>query len=619
MRSRPVPPARLQSPTGGRLLATVVLLAAGVALEGLFFGRLSLYFVSLGPWGPTGLAVLVLIVAGLVAVPASYAVLSAGLNGVRGVVAGHRTAAAAAAAVASVAYLYLAAHDQGRRLRPYVHDEFSYLIQAHQFARGRLWMPAHPLAPFFDSFQLFASPVYASAYFPGTAVLYVPGVWLHLPPWATSVAVAGVVAGLLFRISAELFDGVGAVLAVLLLWSDSQYRSCSTMVLAQMPLLMYGLAATVAWLTWRADRRRRWLVLAGACLSAAAVTRPLDALCFAAPVGLAVVSAAVASRRHAPAPAARPWSAVACLLTPVVPVLLVQLTLNRGITGRWTETPFRLYADRDYPGTAYGFQPFDPAARPASPLPQKRALYREYAGLLREHRPATILDDQLRTHGPLRPARLPVTLSQLTTTPFGLLIVLLPAALAGLTRRRAAVLATLPLFVVAYAGYVFFFPHYTLVVAAAVIVAVLAGAEQVPPLAGPWAGRLAAGLPLVLAGLAVAGLPEFDPSLKDDVFAAPLLDDVHRQLADLPDRPAVVLFTYDPHRNTHEEPVYNPTVAWPDDATIIRAHDLGAARDAELFAYYATHGPARLGYRYDERSRTLTPLGPVTAAAVRLR
>ena len=51
--------------------------------------------------------------------------------------------------------------------------------------------------------------------------------------------------------------------------------------------------------------------------------------------------------------------------------------------------------------------------------------------------------------------------------------------------------------------------------------------------------------------------------------------------------PAVILFRYHPGMNFFEEPVYNTDVAWPDDAPIIRAHDLGWPRDRQIVEYYA--------------------------------
>jgi hypothetical protein len=63
--------------------------------------------------------------------------------------------------------------------------------------------------------------------------------------------------------------------------------------------------------------------------------------------------------------------------------------------------------------------------------------------------------------------------------------------------------------------------------------------------------------------------------------------------------PAVVLFTYQPGSPIPEEPVYNTDVAWPDNAPIIRAHDLGPARNPEIFAYYAKTQPDRTFYIFD--------------------
>jgi len=82
-------------------------------------------------------------------------------------------------------------------------------------------------------------------------------------------------------------------------------------------------------------------------------------------------------------------------------------------------------------------------------------------------------------------------------------------------------------------------------------------------------------------------------------------------------KPAIVLFRYVSHEpeNDFYEPVYNWDVAWPDDAPIIRAHDLGAARNRELFDYYARIQPDRTVYQFDRESRSLKEIGNVAKLA----
>ena len=259
------------------------------------------------------------------------------------------------------------------------------------------------------------------------------------------------------------------------------------------------------------------------------------------------------------------------IIVGAIPLICLQLTLNHDITGHWLQTPLGLYADRDYPGSSYGFHPYDPAAKPASDLPQKIALFtHEYQPVLMQHRPANILSQLLHPHGPFNGARLGWTLSQCSLEPFPLLLILLPLSLLSLTRQRLVLLITLPLFVLFYIPYVFFFPHYVVTAVPAVILAILLAIKS---LGRVWPGgerRLDAGLSLFVAMLAVASLPQWNP-WTEDVFKADLLASVNQQLAALRHQPAVVLFTYDPNRNTHEEPVYNADVAWPDDAPVIRA------------------------------------------------
>jgi len=551
-----------------RSVIVLSLLIAGAVLFVTIYGT---PFLTLGPWGPGYLALL-----GVAAIIAWWL-----WPANRAKPPQPRRGSSVFAAIAAVAYLLATAWQQKRHMAPLLHDEFSYLIQAHQIAHGRLWMPGHPLAAFFDSFQLIVHPVYASIYFPGTALLYVPGIWLHLPPWLTSMAIAGAVIFLLHRTATELIDPLAAWLAVLLLVCCPLFRTLSIMTTSQLPLLLYVLLATMALLKWRSSSRLRWAALLGASLGLAAITRPIDAICFAVPIGIAVVLRLAGQPRRT--------SVVAAIVLSAAPFLCIQSIANRDITGHWFQTPFRLYADADYPGTALGFGDVDPTARPQSQLPQKQKLYIEKTlPLIEQHR--------LRNLPQILFQRVRLTLSLGATTPFPLLVILLPVALAN---RRSLVLAPILLFIGLYALYVYFFPHYVIVVAPAIIGGILLGAEQFVSVRGA--------LRLFIAATALAALPQLDPTMRDDMFDAPLLHAVDAELSGLTE-PSVVLFAYSPARNVDEEPVYNADVAWPDDARIIRAHDLGD-QNSEIFRYYADRQPLRRFYRFDESDYSLAYLG----------
>jgi hypothetical protein len=98
--------------------------------------------------------------------------------------------------------------------------------------------------------------------------------------------------------------------------------------------------------------------------------------------------------------------------------------------------------------------------------------------------------------------------------------------------------------------------------------------------------------------------------MNDEWQLAGAAREVDDRLAAVAGRPAIVLFRFDPATsNTHVEPVYNSDVAWPDDARVIRAHDLGDAANARLLAYYAAREPGRRVYRYDRaKSAAASPL-----------
>jgi uncharacterized membrane protein YhaH (DUF805 family) len=577
------------------MLLAAALLLAGFALCFWLTDRFNPALVTLGPLGPLWLGLFILLIAVLAWMPPTAAFLDRCFRWLASASPKTRLINAFAVAVASPAYLYITARLTHRQLFPYIHDEFSYLIQARQFAALRLWMPGHPLGMFLDSFQIFTQPVYASAYFPGTALAYVPGVLLHLQPFVTALVITGIVMGLVCWVVSELIDGAAGWLAALLLMSDLVYRKEATLVLAHMPVLMYSLAAFACWLTWRKNHRSDWAIGIGFFLGLAAVTRPVDALCFAIPMGAAIVLRCIKQRLIPTIPA---------IIGGALPLLILQLLLNHGITGKWTQTPFQLYADREYPGSNYGFETYRPEWHSESTLPQMTAMYDFYRPLLAAHRWANA--------GSEIESRARYVLSQISPTPFPLLVILLPMALLGVMRLRAdqrapalVLLAFLPLVVLLYLPYFLYLPTYTLAGAPAVILGILLGWRGTIELSKEWARFARVGIALLIAGLSLAALPNWWNQAAEDVYDAHLLADVAQKLAALPHQRAVVFFKYDPRRNMNEEPVYNADAAWPDDAPVIRLHDLGAM-DSQAIQYYAQRQPDRVFYWYDEATGRLT-------------
>jgi uncharacterized membrane protein YfcA len=499
--------------------------------------------------------------------------------------------AAIAIGCASSAFFVGSASFYGRDLMPKWHDEYSYLLQMQMLAHGRLWMPQHPLADFFESFHIFVKPVYASLYFPGTALMYVPSIWLGLPSWFMPVLVSGSVVGLLYRIVTQLIDGVHGLLAAVLLVSLPTFRLLALMVMSQPVLLFTELAAFWCWLRWRENKNWHWALLIGVFSGWAVITRPVDAMCYAIPLGLAVLLDLRVCRI--------PKIARTVLLIAIgaAPLLSLQIILNIGITGSPWELPHHYYTKLDMPQMTFGFQKFDPTLRPASKLPQKQMYYDEWmVPIIKDHRVDTLIPKWAKE-------KLPLTLR--ATLPSPALALSLPIGVLGLTDRRRIVLwTTLPLFVVLYAFFPYLLRHYAIMAAPAVILSVLVGAHW---LQRAYPRILSAGLPLAIAALALASIPEWQPPGEDRLYLP--LRDIEDQLASKVRPPAVVLFRFHSRYGFHAEPVYNSTVAWPDDAPIIRAHDLGPQRNMEIFRYYAERQPQRMFYLFDRDDHSLHPLG----------
>ena len=494
--------------------------------------------------------------------------------------------------VAAAILLYAFAAGQGRPFVPTYHDEHVNLIQMHMLARGRLWMPPHPLADFFETFYVFVKPVYAAIYFPGASLLYTPTVWLHLPYWLMPLLVAGAVVGMTCRVVTELVDGVAGLLAALLLLSSRTFRLVSIMLLNHPVMLLAELLSIWAWLRWRGRQQYGWALALGALLGWAAITRPLDALCLALPL---VAGVLWDLRRRT---VVRRLATFGLIGAGMIPLLSIQLIANYGITGHLFESAVARYLAESH--FSLGLAPVDPAGAPPANLLQKKVFYEDFlVPFLESHTVETIL-----------PAfytfRIPTILE--VDLPATVLVIMLPVGLLALTDLpRVLVWAILPVFLPTYAVFPAFLPHYALLVSLPISLSLILGIQAV---AGTWRGQrqfIATVLTLLVTSFAVTALPGVGAN--DQYGHWPVMFAVHTLLPRAIQAPAIVLFPFHPGDNPHEEPVYNTDVAWPDDAPIIRVQDLGMARNRELAQYYARTQPDRNVYLFDRRDYSLLALG----------
>lgn len=539
--------------------------------------------------------------------PAVASVVARNLDRIRHPSSRAANRVAVAIAILAAAYFILTAVLQDRDLFPKTHDDCSYMIQMQMLARGRLWMPGLPLPDFFDSFYLIVRPVYASQYFPGTALLYVPTIWLHLPTWVMPVLVAGAVVGLTYRILTELIDGAAGAIGALWIASLTWFRMASILLMSQVPALLFGLIMIWSWLCWRRHRRTGWLLLIGIAAGWCAITRPVDALCYAIPVGIAILMDLIKSKPR------QFVTAGALLVVGAAPFLAIQLAFDKGVTGHFFQTPFRMYLDRDVPGTQFGFPPSHPQARPQSVVPEKQEYYSNWVmPYIERHRPDRLLSSWAQRWFPMIVD---------TTMPCRAMIPLAMVGLVALRERRRWVLwATVPLFVFLYAFYTIFLEHYAIALMPATAMVCLLSIDVIGDAMPKFRTSVVSALTVFIVVACITSFWEINrliapvgKQIDDETIRSPMLRGIDQDIPHAADlkKPAVFLFRYHPGGNFFEEPVYNTGVAWPDDAEIIHAHDLGAQRDRQIVEYYSARKPVREFYLYDEKSADpITDLGP---------
>ena len=490
--------------------------------------------------------------------------------------------------------------------RPRVHDEFSYLLAADTFARGRVTNPTPACPDSFQSPHVLLRPTYASKYPPGQGVALaagqllgrpVYGVWLSCA--AAAVAVWWMALAFVPAEWALLAGGVAAVHPLLVDWGHVYWggavAACGgALVVGGWGRLMRGIAAETGCaakpvfegprrpgsdgnrsgssrsLRHRLGWQGLWEVmpalLLGAGLVVLANTRPYEGLIFSLPL---LVS--LAWRRP-------PARAIVAVLVPLAIGGAATAGYDWRVTGSPVRLPIAAYAAQFDVYPKFWFQPTRPVA-PAYPNAQMAEVH-------------TVKErgryDSMRTaHGrwsaAVDRARL---LVEMHARPAVLLVPLAAAVVVAVTDRRtrwvwAAVVAT-------YAGLMaenWFLPHYAAPATPAVLLLIVLGWRWLADAPDRPAGRLAARVGRgVLAGFVVAALlsaaaPD-DPDLRR--FTR---DDLLAETPALRSGRHLVFVRYAADHPVEDEWVYNG--ADLAAAPILWAHAMGDAADAAVSAAYA--------------------------------
>jgi hypothetical protein len=225
---------------------------------------------------------------------------------------------------------------------PHISDEFSYLLGAETFARGRLANPPHPMGVFFETLHVIQLPTYASKYPPTNALFLATGLLMTGRPivgvWL-SFAFMCVATYWMLRawIGAKWGFAVSLAFpswAALSYWSYTYWGGA---VAAGAGALVLGALYRIV----RGDAEVRNGVTLGLGLVLLGSSRPYEGALLAVPVAIVFLQWFARARRRVPPPDT--MRVVLPLALVLVAGIAASSVYNRAVTGKWYEMPYISY------------------------------------------------------------------------------------------------------------------------------------------------------------------------------------------------------------------------------------------------------------------------------------
>ena len=176
--------------------------------------------------------------------------------------------------------------------RPFLPDDYSFLLAADTFAAGYLTNPTPAMWTHFESIHVTMQPTYTSMYFPGSGLILAAGQVLFHNPWLANVCVDALMcAALCWMLQAWLPPNwalLGGFLAVLRIglfsyWINTFYGGSA------LPAALGGALVLGALPRLKRTARLRYGMLLSAGIAILALTRPYEGVLLCLPVAVMLI------------------------------------------------------------------------------------------------------------------------------------------------------------------------------------------------------------------------------------------------------------------------------------------------------------------------------------------